>query len=102
MDGIMAGFVGDDVEGHQKLMKFLREQVGRELVSAAMPIQDAIELAHFLIHTTIQYYRFLPGVSTVGGAIELAAITRHEGFKWVQRRHFFDASLQAEPRVRQI
>jgi hypothetical protein len=26
---------------------------------------------------------------TVGGVAEIAAITKHEGFKWVQRKHFF-------------
>ena len=24
-----------------------------------------------------------------GGAIEIAAISKHEGFKWIERRHFF-------------
>jgi hypothetical protein len=28
-------------------------------------------------------------VKTVGGPTEIAAITKHEGFKWVQRKHFF-------------
>ena len=26
---------------------------------------------------------------TVGGPVEVAVITKHEGFKWVQRKHFF-------------
>jgi len=25
---------------------------------------------------------------TVGGAIEIAAITKHEGFRWIQRKQF--------------
>lgn len=35
----------------------------------------------------------LPGANTVGGPIELAAITKHEGFKWVTRKHYFDEQL---------
>jgi hypothetical protein len=30
---------------------------------------------------------------TVGGPIEIAAITKHEGFKWIERRHFYPPEL---------
>jgi hypothetical protein len=58
----------------------------------AMPIQDAIDLARFLVETTIGFVRFavfLP--KSVGGAVEIAAITKHEGFRWVQRKSFHAA-----------
>jgi hypothetical protein len=58
-----------------------------------MPIQDAIDLAEYLVHTTIQYVRFSPGEPVVGGPIEIATITKHEGFKWIRRKHFFEARL---------
>ncbi len=63
------------------------------LVAPAMPIQDAIDLAQFAAETTKHYVRFLPGPPTVDGQIELAAITKHEGFKWVSRKHYFDSEL---------
>ena len=59
------------------------------LSAPAMPIQDAIDLARFLVETTIGFVRFavfLP--KSVGGAVQIAAITKHEGFRWVQRRGF--------------
>lgn len=60
----------------------------------AMPIQDAIDLARFLTETTIGFIRFCVGRSkTVGGPIEIATITKHEGFRWVQRKHFYPATL---------
>jgi hypothetical protein len=52
-----------------------------------MPIQDAIDLARFLVETTIGFIRstvFLP--KSVGGVVEIAAITKHEGFRWVTGR----------------
>jgi hypothetical protein len=67
------------------------------LSAPAMPIQDAIDLARFLVETTIGFVRFavfLP--KSVGGAVQVAAITKHEGFRWVQRRSFYAAA--AEPR----
>ena len=58
-----------------------------------MPIQDAIDLAEFLVDLTTRYVRFKPGLPTVGGPIEIAAITKHEGFKWIQRKHYFSTKL---------
>lgn len=71
----------------------LKDQLNPQMVPAAMPIQDAIDLAEFLVHATIQFVRFSPGNPTVGGPIEIATITKHEGFKWVKRKHFFDTRL---------
>lgn len=74
----------------------LKAQVSTPIISAPMPIQDAIDLAEFLVDTTIKFTRFSPGADTVGGPIEIAAITRHEGFKWVRRKHYYDASINPE------
>lgn len=54
----------------------------------AMPIQDAIDLARYLVETTIGFVKYsVFRAKTVGGPIEIAAITKHEGFQWVQRRN---------------
>lgn len=63
------------------------------LISPAMPVQDAIALADFLVETTKGYVRFLPGADTVGGDTDICVVTKHEGFKWVRRKHYFDARL---------
>jgi hypothetical protein len=60
------------------------------LVFAPMPIQDAIDLGRFLVHSAIMFSRFIPGPQIVGGPIEIAAITKHEGFKWISRKHYYD------------
>jgi len=60
------------------------------LIHPAMPIKDAIDLAEFMVETTVGYVRFMPGAQTVGGPIEIAAITKHEGFKWIKRKHYYD------------
>jgi 20S proteasome alpha/beta subunit len=66
----------------------------RPLVMHAMPIQDAIHLARFLVETTIGMVKFsIDRTKTVGGPIEIAVITKHEGFKWVDRKHFFPPQL---------
>jgi hypothetical protein len=63
------------------------------VVLAAMPIQDAIELAIFMVETTIRFVRFNLRAETVGGPVETAVITKHEGFKWVQRKLFYTGEL---------
>ena len=63
------------------------------LIHDAMPIQDAIDLAKFLVELTISFVRFNPGAQTVGGAIDIAAITKHEGFKWINRKHYYSKDI---------
>jgi len=53
----------------------------------AMPIQDAIDLAQYLVETTIGFIKYsVSRPKTVGGPIKIAVITKHEGFRWVQQR----------------
>jgi len=63
------------------------------LVHSTMPIQDAIDLVHFLVEATCKFVRFAPGPFTVAEPIDSAAITRHEGFRWVRRKHYFSVAL---------
>jgi len=77
-------------------METIRSALQSPLVQAAMPFQDAIALAEFLVDLTIKVSRFAPGAPTVGGEIEIAAISKHEGFKWVRRKHYFQRDFNQE------
>lgn len=74
---------------------FSREMAWPSVVSA-MPFQDAIDLAEFMVDLTIKFCHFGPGAPVVGGPIEIAAISRHEGFKWIRRKHYFRPELNPE------
>lgn len=76
-----------------KVMGAAAGGLGLALVEAPMPIQDAIGLAEFFVETTSRLAHYKRGFSTVGGPTESAAITKHEGFRWVKRKHYFDKSL---------
>lgn len=80
-----------------KLMPLLAARLQAPMVFAPMPIQDAIDLARFLVHAATMFARFVPGPNVVGGPIEIAAITKHENFKWISRKHYYDQSLNKEP-----
>ena len=74
----------------------IQENLQLGCVQDAMPIQDALDLGEFLVDTTIKLVKFSPGAPTVGGPIELAAITKHEGFKWVRRKHYYSRDLNPQ------
>ncbi|MDW5609257.1 hypothetical protein [Mycolicibacterium sp. D5.8-2] len=62
-------------------------------ISVAMPLPDAIALAKFMVETTSGYRHFNLGPDTVGGPVEVAGISLHEGFKWIARKHYFSTDL---------
>jgi hypothetical protein len=63
------------------------------LIAEGMPLQDAIDLVHYLIDVTAGFVRFAPGAPTVAPPTDSAAITKHEGFRWVRRKHYFSQEL---------
>ena len=71
------------------------------MIHPTMPIQDAIDLTHFLIDTTCGFVRFSPGNATVAQPIDSAAITKHEGFRWIRRKHYYSSTLNT-PAAREL
>jgi hypothetical protein len=68
-------------------------------VMSAMPIQDAIDVARYLVETASRFTRYGLRPETIGGPIEIAAITKYEGFKWISRKHYYKAELNPESRA---
>lgn len=90
-DGLIA--VGLPKADLAKAVPVLQSMLEITVAPPAMPMQDAIDLAEFLVHTTIMFSRFKPGAPTVGGPIEIAAISKHEGYRWIRRKHYYPADL---------
>jgi hypothetical protein len=80
-----------------QLVPLISARLQAPIVFAPMPIQDAIDVARFLVHAAIMFSRFSPGPNMVGGPIEIAAITKHESFKWISRKHYYDQAWNKEP-----
>ncbi len=79
-------------EHHEAVAEALASQI-RQPVIASMPFPDAIALAKFLVEVTSGYSHFLLGPDTVGGPVEVAGLNRHEGFKWISRKHYYSPDL---------
>lgn len=58
-----------------------------------LPLQDCVDLAIFLIRTTITAQNLAIGRRGVGGAIEVATVTRTDGLKWIQRKEIHGENL---------
>jgi len=56
------------------------------VIFEAMPLQDAIDFAVWLAEVTIGRFRFVAGVATALGPVDVAVITRHDGFRWVRHK----------------
>jgi len=88
--------LGVPKEQLEPAVEVLKQALQAPLVMPPMPIQDAIDLAEFLVDLTIKFTRFMPGTKVVGGPIEIAAITKHEGFKWVKRKFYYSREQNPE------
>lgn len=87
---VAAGLPAATVE---PLLDQVRQRLQTPLVHSAMPVQDAINLADFMVDLTKRYFRFLPEADIVGGATDIATVTKHEGFKWIRRKHYYPVEL---------
>jgi hypothetical protein len=68
------------------LEKHLEGALSTQIPYQFLPLQDCVNLSIFLIRTTIELQNWIVGVRGVGGAIDVATITRTAGFKPVQRK----------------
>ncbi len=93
---VYEGMVASGIDA-KDAMKFLTGLQMEPLVQAYMPIQDGIDLVRYLIQVTEGFVRFTPGAPTVHEPVDLAAITYHEGFRWVQRKHYYSPALNPPP-----
>ncbi|PZU11506.1 MAG: hypothetical protein DI605_00470 [Sphingomonas sp.] len=73
----------------------VRDEIEREFKQtiSLMPKQELIELAEALVSITAVERKATRDAGTVGGPIDVALITRAEGFVWIKRKHHFKAEL---------
>ncbi|MDP5306555.1 hypothetical protein [Paracoccus spongiarum] len=84
---------GLDPEHLDACIRHVAQHTQAGLANPAMPTRDAIDLAVFLAETQKQFVRFSIGSNTVGGDLDVATVTKHEGFKWIRRKHYYSREL---------
>ncbi|MGH2619282.1 MAG: hypothetical protein ACRDHG_01760 [Anaerolineales bacterium] len=65
-------------------------QAGHQVqaVFGAMPVQDAIDFAVFVLRTTIGYVNIDLGAPSCGGPLQVAIILPQSGFTWIEQPKF--------------
>jgi hypothetical protein len=89
---VYKGLIDSGVE-EATVQGFLGSLPVEQLIHDAMPLQDGIDLVKYLIKVTTGFVRFAPGAPTVHPPVDMAAITCHEGYRWVKRKHYFSKRL---------
>lgn len=77
-----------DLEGHKKSTLNDNLRVINHLSK-----KELAEYASSLVELSSRHHRFSSGIETVGGPIDVAIITKNEGFIWVNRKKYFEMDL---------
>ncbi|WP_315731179.1 MULTISPECIES: hypothetical protein [unclassified Bradyrhizobium] len=62
-------------------------------VIASLPINELAELAETLVYIESLKERVTTPEETVSGPIDVAVISKHDGFIWIKRKHYFKPEL---------
>lgn len=73
-------------EQKTELERHLEGQLSLPIPYQFLPLQDCVHLSIFLIRTTMEIQKWIVGVRGVGGAIDVATITRTDGFTPIQQK----------------
>ena len=80
-----------DQEFHGKLDEHLTATHKESIVSvvSTIPKEELAEFAETLVSLTSVKRRVTPGAETVGGPVDVAVISKGDGFVWIKRKHYF-------------
>jgi hypothetical protein len=84
LPGLVQSILKLSDEQRDALHKQLTGQLQAPIPFQFLPLQDCVNLSILLIRTTIAIQTFLVGIRGVGGAIDIATITRTEGLRPIQ------------------
>ncbi|MFH1560576.1 MAG: hypothetical protein ABID84_04105 [Chloroflexota bacterium] len=75
-----------DQDQAEELRAALRQNLEFPIPYDVLPVQDCVDLATFLVRSTITAQSLAIGLRGVGGPIDVAVITRTEGLEYVQQK----------------
>ncbi len=88
--------IGRELRGKiQKEFKAFRsEQFTNPIIMtiSGLPKDELARVAENLVNLATIRQRYSPGMETVGGPIDVAVISKGDGFVWIERKHYFEAA----------
>ena len=85
-------------EFEEALLDFSHANNVRPIINIVgmLPKDVLAEMAESLVNLTSFKRRVTPQAETVGGPIDVAVISRGDGFIWIKRKHYFDPQLNPQ------
>jgi len=79
----------------EEAFEFFKARSRREIVDMVefMPKPELARMAEALIDLTSIKRKVSQGLETVGGPVDVAIISKNDGFVWVKRKHYFPSEL---------
>lgn len=80
-----------------QINKEMRETYTDPLLNTVVSLdkEDMAHMAESFISLTSLVRRMQPGEETVGGPVDVAVISKGDGFVWINRKHYFKPELNA-------
>lgn len=80
-----------------QINKEMRESYTDPLLNTVVSLdkEDMANMAESFISLTSLVRRMQPGEETVGGPVDVAVISKGDGFVWINRKHYFRSELNA-------
>ena len=75
--------------------QYIREKYIDQLVQTVSYLskEDLADMAESLVRMTSLKRHITSEEESVGGAVDVAVITKGDGFIWIKRKHYFTAEL---------
>eukprot|EP00521_Asterionellopsis_glacialis_P002034 CAMPEP_0195246708 /NCGR_PEP_ID=MMETSP0706-20130129/545_1 /TAXON_ID=33640 /ORGANISM="Asterionellopsis glacialis, Strain CCMP134" /LENGTH=223 /DNA_ID=CAMNT_0040298099 /DNA_START=1003 /DNA_END=1675 /DNA_ORIENTATION=+ len=90
--------VSDSLDMLEKVRdRFQKEFFSDSVIEMAsrLPRDELAHMAESLVNLTSLQRKVSPNIETVGGAVDVAVISKGDGFVWIKRKHYFpDKNLQ--------
>ena len=78
--------------------KYIKDNYINRLVEtvAYLSKEDLADMAESIVRMTCIKRRVASTEETVGGPVDVAVVTKGDGFIWMQRKHYFDPQLNQQ------
>lgn len=91
-----------DTKPLEEMFYFLNQEIKRENYTAplvraisSLEKEDLVDVAESLISLTSLKRRMTFAEESVGGPVDVAVISKCDGFIWIKRKHYFDSNLNS-------
>ncbi|HEX7774659.1 MAG TPA: hypothetical protein VF435_19705, partial [Pyrinomonadaceae bacterium] len=79
----------------KEITKYCEKYYSQPIVQtvALLPKEELATMAETLVNLTSFKRRVTLDTESVGGPVDVAIITKGDGFVWIKRKHYFEAGL---------